>query len=194
MTSQSCEPVLLSLPQLSNYSPAGGVGPEPAEDALRSSVFTPLLLLLFVSSYPCQSHLTAPLAPRHLAFKFHVRSGSPSSDYRSLWFNIKTSNLPGPEGCCWLITVIIYVGEKPNKLILNPLAFGVAAHFIHQQKQRSCTCSLHCFVLFFFIGKHVEFHSFSGTFSPVPPTAVSNSNFRGCVCRREPIFHNREAG
>ena len=37
MTSQSCEPVLLSLPQLSNYSPAGGVCPEPLEETLYSS-------------------------------------------------------------------------------------------------------------------------------------------------------------
>lgn len=37
MTSQSCEPVLLSLPQLSNYFPAGGVGPGPLSETLNSS-------------------------------------------------------------------------------------------------------------------------------------------------------------
>lgn len=106
---------------------------------------------------------------------------------------------PGLEGCCWLITVIIFVGYKPDvdKLILNTLVYIVAAaegsfslsaravQIEHrQQKQWSCTCSLHCFVLFFFIGSpnRLNFTASQVHFLPCHQTALSNSMCCGCVC------------
>lgn len=60
MTSQSCESVLLSLPQLSSYSPAGWICPEPLVETLCSSFFhhffflppPPLNLLLRPHPHP----------------------------------------------------------------------------------------------------------------------------------------------
>lgn len=45
-----------------------------------------------------------------------------------------------------------------------------------QQQEGICTCPLACFVLLR-IGSpgHAGFHSFSGTFSTAPPTALNNS-------------------
>lgn len=86
-----------------------------------------------------------------------------------------------------LITFVFSIFTWKSYLCCWPLR---AVWNIHrQQHERSCTCpsffSLFFLFLFCWQLKHAGFHSFSGTFASVLPTALNNGALCACVRWRE---------
>lgn len=92
----------------------------------------------------------------------------------------------------------ICAGLLPNthKLISLTIIFsavswksysGSAWNRHRQQQEGSCTCPYPCFCFFVFYWqpKHTRFHSFSGTFASLLPTALNNGALCACVHWRE---------